>query len=405
MLSKIISYLNYRYFLYFFALIAGWPCVFYLMGWMPHYTVNYIVLFFIAGSIAFRQNAYQFIPKRIVNIILLQIIVWYLYGIFYQDSSYYTRVFLLFITLSILGIQLSYENKLEFIKTYNFWLVFQAIAGSIGFVLVIIGLLPPISQFIQMDGRLGYFYGLFTTNAVFESFIRNAGFYDEPGSLAGWGIFGLLLNKLFINNKKVEYGLLFGLISTLSMAYFIQVAAYLFFFYKNQRKRIFIPAILFLVVIIGISSYSDELYNSIVGRFIINDDTGSLVGDNRLELLERCWRIFTTSPIIGVGATNLATVVSAKEGFVGANFFVNWASDGFLGVIVTYIPLFLLLKLGSYKNQYTYAFIIILLGYLQRPYTDSQLLYPLTQYVLLLFALIDIRRKNSLGKLNKQSNL
>lgn len=51
----------------------------------------------------------------------------------------------------------------------------------------------------------------------------------------------------------------------------------------------------------------------------------------------------------------------------------------------------LLMVLGQRKRQYKYAFIIILLGYLQRPYTDTQLLYPLTLYTLLLFAYLDVR--------------
>jgi hypothetical protein len=362
------------------------------MGWLPFYITNYVVLFVLVGATALSKNAYRFVPKPIAIIILFQITVWLFYGLFHADTSYLTRVFLLLITLSILGIQLSYRNKFEFIKTYNIWLAFQAIAGAIGFLLVLIGLLQPISQFIEMDGRPGYFYGLFTTNAVFDGFARNAGFYDEPGSLAGWGIFALLFNKLYINNKKIEYLLFFGLISTLSMAYFIQVFAYLFFFYKNQRKKVILPAILFLLVLIRIASFNTDIDNAIFGRFTIDKQTGNLSGDNRTELLERTWKIFKTSPMIGVGATNLSTVVSDKEGFVGANFFLNWASDGILGVVVTYIPLLYLLKLGQRKRQYTYAFIIILLGYFQRPYTDTQLLYPLVFYTIFLFAYLDVNR-------------
>jgi len=388
------TYLKYRYFLYFFALVAGWPCVFYLMDWLPFYKTNYIVLFVLVGVTALIKNTYRFVPKTILVIIVFQIMVWLLYSLIYIDGSYLTRVFLLLITLSILGIQLSYRNKFEFIRTYNFWLVLQTVAGAIGFVLVLLGLLYPISQFIQMDGRPGYFYGLFTTNAVFDGFIRNAGFYDEPGALAFWGIFALLLNKLYVDNKKIEYLLLFGLISTLSMAYFIQVFAYLFFFYKNQRQKVIFPAILFLLVLIGIASFSEGLDNAIFGRFTVDEQTGTLSGDNRLDLMERCWRIFTTSPMIGVGATNLATVISNKEGFVGANFFVNWASDGILGVVVTYVPLLFLLILGQRKRQYKYAFIILLLGYFQRPYTDTQLLYPLVLYTILLFAYLDVYNYN-----------
>lgn len=394
MLKLITKYLKYKYLLYIFALVAGWPCVFYLMGWLPNYIVNYVILFVLAGATALFKNAYRHVPKPISTIILIQIFCWFLYALFYQDSSYLARVFLLLTTLSILGIQLSYRDKYEFINTYNFWLAFQAVAGSIGFVLVLSGLLEPLSQFIQMDGRPGYFYGLFTTNAVFDGFIRNAGFYDEPGALAFWGIFALLLNKLYINNKKIEYLLLFGLVSTLSMAYFIQIFAYLFFFYKNQRMKILLPVILFLIVIIGLSSVNSEIDNAIFGRFVIDKQTGNLSGDNRSELIERCWRIFTTSPLTGVGATNLATTISAKEGFVGANFFVNWASDGILGVVITYIPLLFLLKLGQRKRQYKYAFIILLLGYFQRPYTDTQLLFPLVLYTTLLFAYLDVNKYN-----------
>ena len=394
MLKNITSYLKYRYFLYFFALVAGWPCVFYLMGWLPFYKTNYMALMVLTGLSALLKVAYPFVPKPISKIIIFQIIVWLIYSFVYMDSSYLTRVFLLLITFSILGLQLSYRNKFEFIRTYNFWLASQAFAGAIGFVLVIFGLLQPISGFIQMDGRPGAFYGLFTTNAVFDGFVRNAGFYDEPGSLAGWGIFALLLNKLYINNKKIEYLLLFSLISTLSMAYFIQVTAYFFFFYKNQRKKILLPIFLFLFVLIGISFFNEGIGEAIFGRFILDDQTGTFSGNNRIELMERCFNIFTTSPWIGVGATNLATVVAENEGFMGANFFVNWAADGFLGFVITYIPLLFLLKLGKRKRQYKYAFIIILLGYLQRPYTDTQLLYPLIQYTLLLFAYLDVSKHN-----------
>ena len=178
------------------------------------------------------------------------------------------------------------------------------------------------------------------------------------------------------------------------MAYFVQVATYFFFFYKNQRKNILLPVFFFLVVLKGLASFNEGIDIAIFGRFTINEQTNSLSGDNRFILMERCWRVFTTSPVIGVGAKNLATVVAAKEGFVGANFFASWASDGFLGVVITYIPLLFLLKLGQRKRQYKYAFIIILLGYFQRPYTDTQLLFPLSQYSLLLFAYLDVNKHN-----------
>ena len=380
----------FRYLLYFFALVSGWPCVFYLMGWLPFYKTNYIILFFLAGAAALSKGAYQYVPKPISIIIVFQITLWLLYWLFFEDSSYFTRVFILLITFSILGLQLRYRDRFEFIKTYNFWLAFQSIAGSIGFILVLSGLLQPISRFFEMDGRLGYYYGLFTTNAVFGGFVRNAGFYDEPGSLATWGMFALLFNKLFTKDKKTEYVLLFGLTSTLSLAYFIQVAAYLVLFYSKRLKNIVPLAIAFLLLLKVLASINDGLDDAIFGRFVINEQTGNLTGDNRSELLERCWRVFTTAPLTGVGATNLVTNVGENEGFVGANFFVNLASDGIIGAVTSYLPLLFLLLLGILRRQYLYAFIIILLGYFQRPYTETQLLYPLVQYTILLFAYLDV---------------
>ena len=276
--------------------------------------------------------------------------------------------------------------------------VFQVVAGTIGFFLVLFGLLQPVSEFLQLDGRPGFYYGLFTTNAVYIDFIRNAGFYDEPGNLAFWGIFALILNKLFVGDKKTEYLLIFGLISTLSLAYFAQVIFYFFFFFKKQRLRLMIPAVFFLIFILGISSMSESLNSSLIGRFTY-DENSIIVGNNRSELFERCWGIFKTSPIVGVGATNLATNISSKLGFVGGNFFTNFASDGIIGVFVSYLPLLFLLKLGQRKRQYRYTFVIILLGYFQRPYSDTQLLFPLTLYTILLFAYLDVNKYNL--KVNK----
>ena len=270
MLKFITTYFKYKYLLYFFALLAGWPCVFYLMGWLPDYSVNYVILFILAVATALFKNGFGRVPKRILIILSIQIFCWLFYGLFYNDTSYFTRIFLLITTFSILGIQLSYRDKFEFIRTYNFWLVFQCVSGTIGFLLVLSGLLSPISQFIEMDGRPGYFYGLFTTNAVFGSFVRNAGFYDEPGALACWGVFALLLNKLYVDNKKIEYLLIFGLISTLSLAYFIQLAAYSYLFYKNQRKKILLPLILFIIILKGIASFNEGLDNATFGRFNLN---------------------------------------------------------------------------------------------------------------------------------------
>lgn len=386
------TYFKFRYLVFFFALIAGWPCVFYLMGWLPHYTINYIVLFALVGVTALLKNSFRHVPKPIFIILVLQILVWLFYALIWLDTSYLTRVGLLITTLGLVSIQLSDNNTYGFVKVYNFWLVLQVLLGSIGFILVLFGLLEPVFQFIEMDGRPGYFYGFFTTNAVFSGMARNAGFFDEPGALANWGLYSLVINKLFLKNRRIEILLILGLISTLSMAYFILIALYALLFYRKQRKKLFLTVIVLLITVTVISSISDVLYQSVFGRFEINQETGLLKGDNRTVLFLRTWSVFSSSPWVGVGATNLATVNADELGFVGANFFVNWASDGLLGVFVSYLPLFFLFVLGRKNRFYKYAAIIIFMGYVQRPYTETQLLYPLLLYTILTLSYFDVYR-------------
>ena len=176
MFEKIKAYLNLRYFLYFFALIAGWPCVFFLMGWLPHYTINYLLLFVLVAFFIVTKNEFR-LPSPIVSLLVLQITAWGIYSIIHGlDTSYFTRILMLCITYMFLEMQLS-DERLGFVKTYNLWPVFQVIAGSIGFILVLIGILQPIFVFRELDMRPGYFFGLFTTNTYFDGLVRNA-----PGS-------------------------------------------------------------------------------------------------------------------------------------------------------------------------------------------------------------------------------
>ena len=86
MFEKIRPYLNFRYFLYFFSFIAGWPCVFYLMGWLPHYTVNYVLLFVMAMSYVIIRKCGQF-DKPINDLILIQVFGWIFFSLIHIISS------------------------------------------------------------------------------------------------------------------------------------------------------------------------------------------------------------------------------------------------------------------------------------------------------------------------------
>lgn len=396
MIDHIKEYTTLRNLIFFFSLIAGWPCVFYLMGWLPHYQINYIALFVACILFVLIKGEYD-IPSDVRFVIFIQIGGWILFSLIHSDGSYYTRILMLVITWFILRMQYNDSDQRGFCKLYNGWLSVQVGLGTIGLILVIVGILHPFFIFREMDGRPGYFFGLFTTNTYFGILVRNAGFFDEPGALAFWGIYALLLNKLFVKNKTVEYILIVGLISTLSMAYFIQLALYLFVFYREKTSKLVISFLSIYLVLWLVASYDDVFYKAIFGRFEFDSNTGTFAGDNRSMLMERCWKIFCDNPIVGIGASKLASPEIAKQyGFVGANFFVNWAADGLIGGIITYLPLFFIWKLRSLNPTYTGVAIILLVGFLQRPYDSSQILFPLLTYTLFLNGYIDCHEDDTI---------
>ena len=403
MFRSLKQYISIRNAIYFFSFIAGWPCVFYLMGWLPHYTVNYAALLSLC-IIFVVLNATGGIPTEIKRLIAIQATGWVLYSIIHVDSSYINRDLILLIVFLVLCLQYNDPHRLGFVKIYDGWIVVQVILGTIGLILVLNGLLQPLFTFKEMDLRTGYCFGLFTTNTYLGGLVRNAGFFDEPGALACWGMYALLFNKLFVKNKIIEYVLIFGLISTLSMAYFIQLALYLLTFYRERSwKLILVFASVYIAMSI-VASYNDAMDSAIFGRFQYNEKTGTFEGDNRSELLARCWKIFCDYPIFGAGARNLISHEFAViyGGFVGANFFFNWAADGLIGFIITYIPLIYLFRLGKVDKTYYGVALILLFGFLQRPYDSTQVLFPLLIYTIILQSYCVIYESNDLS--SYQSN-
>lgn len=380
------KYLEFRFLLYFLSLVAAWPCIFSLIGLLPNYKISYLVLFPAIAMYAISKKA-TYIPAKVYNILFIQCAFWIMYSVIHHDTSYITRLAVTITTFFLLGLQYKYKDK-DFIKLFTNWQLIQVVLGSIGFVLVISNILQPLFLFVELNGKLGAFYGLFATNS-FEQICRNAGYYDEPGALACWGMYALLFNKLFIGNRKTEIILLIGLVTTLSLAYFVQVVLYILLFYKDRRKQVFGFLIFLILLISGISTLNEDYYNSTIGRLEYDEKTGSIKGDNRIGQIEEAKRIFKMSPVIGVGASNLGELAK-KTKDISSNIVSSLAADGIIGIVVVYLPLFLLFRLGLIDRKYLYAAIVLTVGYYQRPFSPVFLINVIVVYSMILYAYMDI---------------
>ena len=309
-------------------------------------------------------------------IVFAQFFTWLLYSFIFSDSSYFTR--LLYITIAFLVVMADSKNySRNLIKIFVYWVTLQAVFSFVGFCLSITDILHPLSTFEEMDGREGYNFGLFTTNIYIGNFVRPAGFFDEPGALACWGVYAIVFNKLFLKNKYVEYTLLICLTVTLSIAFYIQAFLYYLLFYRNNIKQLLL-VVGFSVLSIGIIVSQDEVfYDAIIGRIQFDKTEGTISGDNRAELMKNARDVFLSSPVIGVGARNLAENYTD----INSNVFTYMASDGIVGQFVSWLPfVYIFFILGRGRPEVRSGVIVLAVGLLQRPFDFTQLLFPLILY-------------------------
>ena len=268
---------------------------------------------------------------------------------------------------------------IRFVKLYNYIILLMAIGGAICFFMVFLCSFRPLFEFQNVDGRTAYCFGLTCTNTYVGNVIRYAGYFDEPGAMAYWGIFALLFNRLFFNNRRYEWLLIFCLIFTFSLAYYIQVFFYLIFFsIKRSRDVLLLIGVLSLIIGgIFLSKDTDyDVYRFTLYRFEINETTGQFEGDNRSGLSEKAKTQFFKAPILGIGAQNMDAI-----DYMADNPYEILAKDGIIGQIVTYLPLIFIAVYGLKTNKkYLYASIILALGYLQRPF-HVDIIHPIMLYM------------------------
>lgn len=354
---------------FFLILLASYPYVFECIIPLPGVIVLTSLCLLYAIWQSSRLNIKRNIPSSIRLCFVIQIFVWLIYYIIHNDSSYITRiVFIITTSFTLLAL---YKKSIEgrFFYYNTLFITLQSLLSMVAFILCFVGILTPLFSFRNIDTRTAYFFGIASTNTLMGNIGRMAGFFDEPGALATWGVFALVFNKIFYKNRYIEYILIFCLFSTLSLAYIILLGIYLILYYhKNVIKLIPLLMICFIVCwfVIEQQGHDSLLYDMTFGR--LDRTLGGEYGRKELEDLARSY--FYQSPLIGHGAGNIEEVA-----YVSDNYLATFANDGIIGSIVLYLPLIIVVYKKKSNKDIFYGCLLLITCYTQRPFHINLLHY------------------------------
>ena len=346
----------------FLTLLLAYPFVICQLYYVPSLEIVYSLSITILVVLTFlgRKSFFTMPPPEVNYCFIAQIIYYLISSLIHSDIENVKSIAFLFVSyIFILSLQNAGGLRCFFSK-YNSFFCIMAVAGTIAFILVFQGYLEPLFNFENRDGREAWYFGLTFTNVYGGNIIRPAGLFDEPGAFAGWGMYCLIINKLFIKNKVVEIVLFVGLLTTLSIAYYIQLLFYVCFFYS---KRLFLLTTISIFSIIGsyfiIASRNTDkdLYILTIERIKdLSEGNSNRTGKN----YENAKIIFEENAFWGIGITEMETAKAAD------NPFEILACHGLIGTLMSYLPLLIAFK-KNMRRKYALGIIILLIGYLQRP--------------------------------------
>lgn len=356
-------------------LLSAYPYIIYLLLGLPNEMIMDLLFagmsLLLFGCISNKEKIWP--PKIVLVSMIIQFVGWFFFSLYHNDTSYFTRLFFLLFTFVILTILCSKKSILKFGYVYNGLILLQSVMGAIAFVLIFLSILSPI-MFVENGDRIISFYGLTSTNTVIGNFIRVGGFFDEPGALASWGIFTLVINKLVFNNKIIEWGLIISLLFTFSAAFFVLLPLYVMLFYHNKIKQLIIALLFFIpVVIITFNLLSTNAFflHITTERF-----EGGEIQSARTDMAESAKAVFDKNIYMGVGGRKMESLTE----FVSDNPYEILAKDGIIGYIITYFPLLLLCAKYYRKKDVLFGGILLFLCYQQRPFHINEMHYFMLYY-------------------------
>jgi len=317
-----------------------------------------------------------------IPVIIYQFFLFFVHG----DSSYASFLLALILTYIIYCYGVTFIGLRVIANSFVLVVSVILLLAACGSLLALIGVLEPVSTFNNPDGRLAYNYLLTFTNSQIiingGSFIRAAGFFDEPGTLAFFSFYAVMVNELYLKKKNFTVLIVVTTImSTWSLAFIIIICLY--FTFVSCRKRSGLIALSLTVLFLFLAfSYlktdsnplSKRILRLTFDRVTISDE-GTLQGDNRSHLLFKATEVFSNNPLLGTGRKD-----KNANGYSGANIMAPFARDGIIGGIMYYALYYLLIAIIVFNMlvnrdifSYKEVVLVLLLGFnlFQRPNLDA----------------------------------
>jgi hypothetical protein len=303
----------------------------------------------------------------------------------FEDTIIYFNLFLQLIVILI--IYLFVKNFLSIRKlslTFIKVIAIIAVLGFISIIVIYIFNIQPYSFTTRQGNRdISNFIFTFTTGRVednFETILRSAGYFDEPGTLAFYIIIALLLNKLYSFSKYFNYILIIAGFCTLSIAFIISIIFYIVIFGLIERKYFFVITLTTILLTMSflIDTYKKEniifaqLYNFTLYRLQADEDGDKYInGDNRSENMVYAYKAFIDAPLFGHGMNTHVNSKSEYNGKVCCNPLHPLATEGIFGTLI-YFSIFFSWGVYIFKNgKVDYislaCWLIVLINLFQRP--------------------------------------
>lgn len=351
-------------------------CNFYL-SFLPE-KEHYTQAFFLILSFAIMHKKIH-VDVTIKNIFFMQLFGFLLVGIFH---SFILPVFANFVRMSLsLSLIVLIESTIglrEFFRRYNIWILIMMILGSITFLFILSGFSPISVVEDRGDGRLFFNYILsFSKYDLSQGFdFRPSGFFDEPGTMGNWGLYALVFNKLFIDNKKIERLLSLFIVTTLSLGAIFQLLLYFVVTINFKRKvnsilLLIIPIVAYFALLSTKDTELDFIYKNSIVRVEKTFEQGKSEGNvsvgNREVLADKAYKAFQESPLFGSP--------KVYDEYMADNIYEPLANYGIIGSLLILSPFIWIFFRSIRMRDYLLLkmWFVLIVGFAHRPF-HSQLL-------------------------------